>query len=387
MLPDSPAAARLTSNPQDIQRILAVRLDNIGDIVMLGPALRALRGFFPQAHLTLLASPAGSQVAPLLPWIDEVIPLRALWQDVSGKLELNPQRELELIEQLRAGRYDAAFIFTSFSQSPHPPGLICYLAGIPIRVGHSKEFGGGVLNITGRPPEDSGHQAERNLALLETAGIPVRSRHLELYVAPEVQNEADELLLSAGVDPYAPFVALAPGASCPARRYPPGRFAQAARLLARQSGLPLVILGSEREKESLIPFLTGLQHERPWVSLLGKTGVPQFSAVIRRAALVVANNSASLHIADAFERPLVILYSGTEYISQWEPRISPARLLNCTVPCSPCFRFECPYNQECLDIPPEEVAQAALELYQATSGADHRLSLRSPKPQPGDPIY
>ncbi|MCA9973042.1 MAG: hypothetical protein KC425_22645, partial [Anaerolineales bacterium] len=87
--------------------------------------------------------------------------------------------------------------------------------------------------------------------------------------------------------------------------------------------------------------------------------------VIRRAAVVLANNSAPLHIADAFDRPQVILYAGTEYLSQWRPRRAPARLLRRPTTCTPCYRFECPYNQECLDVPPAEVAAAVLNLLAA----------------------
>src|SRR5579859_1690031 len=85
------------------KNILAVRLDNIGDVVMLGPALRAVKETSPQARLTLLASPAGSTAVPLLPWIDDVITWRPIWQDVGGRMPFDPTREQELIDML-AGR-------------------------------------------------------------------------------------------------------------------------------------------------------------------------------------------------------------------------------------------------------------------------------------------
>src|SRR5437660_5258351 len=134
------------------KNILAVRLDNIGDVIMLGPALRAVKETSPQAQLTLLASPAGSNAVPLLPWIDDVITWRPVWQDVgtlSGgqvrRMPFDPERERELISMLAERKFDAALIFTSFSQTPHVPGYVCYLAGIPLRAGESKEFGGSTL--------------------------------------------------------------------------------------------------------------------------------------------------------------------------------------------------------------------------------------------------
>src|SRR5919201_931418 len=247
---------------RDVRRILAVRLDNIGDIVMLGPALRTLREALPHAHVTLMASPAGSQVAPLLPWVDDVLTERVVWQDASGGMPLDPGREISLVETIRARDFDAAVIFTSFSQSPYPPAYACYLAGVPIRLGQSKEFGGSLLTQWVKPLPDSAHQADRNLFLLESAGFPVAGRHLELRVPAAVQEGADDLLRGVGIGPGEPFVALAPGASCAARRYEPLRYAEVARALVARSGLPVVVLGSERERALVEPILAAGRQTR-----------------------------------------------------------------------------------------------------------------------------
>ena len=119
------------------RNMLAVRLDNLGDVLMLGPALRAVKETSPAARITLLASPGGAMAAPLLPWIDEVMTWRPVWQDVGGRMPFDPARERELISLLAACAFDAALIFTSFSQTPHAPGYACYLAGIPLRAGES----------------------------------------------------------------------------------------------------------------------------------------------------------------------------------------------------------------------------------------------------------
>jgi ADP-heptose:LPS heptosyltransferase len=273
-------------------------------------------------------------------------------------------REAGLIEDLGSRHFDAAVIFTSFSQSPYPPAYVCYLAGIPLRLGHSKEFGGGILSECGKPPPDSGHQVDRNLALIELAGLPTGSRQLELFIPDAVQIKTDRLLQDNDVEPLAPFILLAPGASCAARRYDPALYACVARDLAALSGLPIVVVGSEREAGILSPLveLAAKGSKSNIHSLVGQTSVPELAALICRARLVIANNSASLHIADAFLRPMVILYSGTEYESQWAPRFAPAQLLRRETYCSPCYNFCCPYHMECLDIPPEEVLDAALHL-------------------------
>ncbi len=351
-----------------LKRILAVRLDNIGDVVMLSPALRALKAFAPRAHLTLMASPAGSQVAPLLPWVDEVITLSAVWQNIADDGTIDAEKELALIAELKTRRFDAAFLFTSFSQSPYPPAFTCYMAGIPIRVGQSKEFGGVLLTHWVRPMVDSQYQVERNLHLLREVGIPAEDNRMELAVPDSDKRAAEEILIGLGIKPHEPVIVLAPGASAAARRYDEARFAETARMLVGQSDMPVLLIGSTRERDlKRFPTLESLAAQHPRVfNLIGETNLGEMAALIGRSVVTIANNSGSMHIAAALNRPAVILYSGTEHFEQWIPPHAALKILNRPVPCAPCHRFECPYALECLDIPPEEVATATLDLLNET---------------------
>jgi ADP-heptose:LPS heptosyltransferase len=221
---------------------------------------------------------------------------------------------------------------------------------------------------------DAVHQVDRNLSLLEEAGLPLDGPNLELHVQDEIQACADDILASVGVDPEEPFVILAPGASCAARRYDPLRFSEVSSLLYAETGLPLLLVGSEREQELFQPFLSS---RRPVISLVGRTSVPELAGIIRRSLLVVANDSAPMHIADAFLRPMVVLYSGTELEDQWKPRGAPNRLLRRQTSCSPCYNFRCPYGMECLDIPAAEVAAEAVRMLKVSlKNNPSQMSLR-----------
>ncbi len=348
--------------PTNLERILAVRLDNIGDVVMLSPALRALRMVFPKAHLTLMASPGGSQVAPLLPWIDEVMACRAVWQDISKNLQVDAEKEYQLVSMLADQHFDAAFIFTSFSQSPYPPAYACYLARIPLQIGQSKEFGGRLLTHWIKSLPDDAHQVERSLHMLRSAGLTDQGSHLELKVPLEFQQSADQILKRSGVGTDSPYIVLAPGASAAARRYPEARYAEAVKQVTAKSGLPVVVIGSPREADAF-PAIERLVQESPAVvSLIGQTSVPEMAAVLQRAQVVLANNSGSMHFAAAFQRPMVILFSGTELLQQWAPNTPGARFLFQPTHCTPCHDFQCRYHLECLDVPAEQVAQNVLEL-------------------------
>ncbi len=342
-----------------IRRLLVARLDNAGDVLMCQPALRAIRHALPDCQITLWASPGGATMSCLLPEIDGTLVTRALWQDL-GHLEFDPQRERDLIQTLADGAYDAAIIFTSFSQSPYPPAYACYLAGIPFRAGQSREFGGAVLTDAVSPLPDECHQVDRNLHLVQALGFEETARDPRVQIPDAARDQLGLKLRMKGIGLGRPFVLMHPGASCPARRYPLERFAAAAQLLFTVLHWPIVFSGSEKERayedELLATAGPGV------ISLIGQTRMDEFAALVARATVVVTNNTLTMHLADALRTPQVVLFSGTEREQQWRPRGGTAVLLRRPTPCHPCYRFECPYDLACLDIPPNEVVTSVLQL-------------------------
>jgi ADP-heptose:LPS heptosyltransferase len=351
--PDRHPAADL-GGPLDwaaIDRVLVVRADNLGDVVLTTPALRALRRAAPHVRVDLLASPVGAKVAPLIPAITEVITVSAVWQQAGGEprpaVELAAE-ERRLVERVRAGNYDAMIVFTSHGQSPWPAAHVGMLAGIRHRAVHSTEFGGAVATHWVTPPPVGTHQADRCLHLLDALGVPPAGPELELSAPAPTRA------------PARPFAVVAPGGSCPSKRYPPDRIAVVARLLA-DAGLAVLVTGSPREAPLVDEVVARAAH--PLVEPLGDVTVAELAAVIGAADVVVCNNSGCLHLADAARVPVVVTYAGTELSTEMNPRTTPkAAVLGRPVPCSPCRQFRCPYHQECLDLAPEHVAAAALRL-------------------------
>ena len=341
-------------------RILVMRPDNRGDVLMTGPALRALREARPDAELVLLASPAGAEAAALLPWVDRVETARVPWQDVSRRRPPDPARDLALVERLRSLAADAALVLTSFSQTAWPAGYAAYLAGIPVRAGHADDFGGAILShpVPGPAPV---HQVDRNLHLLRALGVPVADRSLGIRVPPEAAARAGRLLADAGV--REPPVLVLPGASAPARRYAPGRLGRAARSVGERTGRPVVVVGGEPEAPLASAVLATCPGAR---SLVGRTSIPDLAALIERSAVVLVNNSLGLHLADALRVPVVAAYSGTDLEPEWEPRDAPAVLLRAPTACVPCRLIRCPIGTPCLDLDPDDLARAAARIAQPT---------------------
>jgi ADP-heptose:LPS heptosyltransferase len=338
------------------RRILAVRADNIGDVVLMTPALRAIRAAAPGAHLELLASPAGSAVAPMIAELDAVHAVSPAWQQLPGGVPDPdaPARERALLDRLTAGDFDVLLVFTSFSQSPWPVAQLGLLAGIGTRVVHSREFGGATATHWVTSPPDTLHQVDRTLHLLAGIGVPDQGHRTALRI-PTGADAAGRALL----DGIGRFAVLAPGASCASRRYPARRFARVAAVLAG-AGLPVRVAGPPAERELVAEVVDGARHRG--VAALPPVPLPVFTAVVRRAAVAVTYNSGAMHLADAVGTPVAVAYAGTELQGDLRPRSVPAALLGEPVPCSPCRLLTCPFDHGCLDIPPAALAAAALRL-------------------------
>jgi ADP-heptose:LPS heptosyltransferase len=328
------------------RRLLVMRLDNIGDVLMTAPALQAIKETNPNTRLTLMASPAGALAGSLLPWVDDVLPWRVLWQAL-GQPPGDIEQDWALIDTLKSHQFDGVITFTSFKQSPHPAALISQMADIPLRLGASQEMGECLTQRIADLPSDL-HQVERNLRLVETAGFQVQNRQLSLTIPP-----------SAHV-PAGPYLLLNPWASCPSRMYDLKRFAIAARTLADKTGWPVVVTGTAKDRAAAAPLLNTLGPQA--IDLIGQTSLGDLVALVAQARLLLSNNTSTMHIADATQTPSVILFAGTELERQWQPRQTCARLLRRLTPCSPCYAFTCPYELECLDIALEDVVAAGLAL-------------------------
>src|SRR6266567_1916839 len=136
---------------------------------------------------------------------------------------------------------------------------------------------------------------------------------------------------------------------------------------------PVLVTGVEREA-TLIKEI--LEHTPTAHSIIGTTTLAEYSALIEQAALVICNDSLPMHLADALKTPEIVLFSGTDYEAQWQPRATRSRLLRRKTACHPCYLFECPIGLPCLDIPPEEVVEeveALLEDTWTVKVADHSL--------------
>lgn len=351
------------------RRILVVRLDNLGDVLVTTPAIHALKAALPAAQITLLASAGGAQAGRLNPDIGAVIVYPAPWVDPWSELAHDPTREQRMIARLRADAYDAAVIFTSFRQSSLPAAYLCYLAGIPLRLAASIDGPGSLLTTRHKHPERMMHEVERGLDLVGAIGVPGPPGDLVLQLPAAAHDWAAGFLARQSAPLRGPLVVLHPGCSMPARTYPWEMYAELADLLIERLGATVVLTGSAAERPLVMQIKAHMRH-----TALVVAGEPQFAnfcALIAAADLTITNNTGPMHIAAALKTPVIALFALTNPPEQWGPWRVPHRLLYHDVPCRICYSRVCPFGHECLRrVRPETVVAAASSLLTAVPESD-----------------
>lgn len=362
-IPDLPDAGRRGMWNQ-VRKLLAIRLDNLGDVLMTTPALRAMRESMPACRLILLASPAGARLCAFLPEVDQIIAYDPSWMKASAPE--GAARDRAMLEQLRAEAFDGAVIFTSYSQSPLPAALLCSLAGIRLRLAHCHENPYQLLSDWIADPEPHRtirHEVQRQLDLVATLGWHTANRRLAFTHAPGVMAALQDRLAKFGIDPARGFVVLHPGATASSRRYPAASWSAVAEQLAGRSGRTIVWSGDGSETDLVETIRAGMKSRSH--SLAGALALEEFAALLAGASVLVCNNSGPVHLAAAVGTPVVDLYALTN--PQHTPWGVPNRVLFDPVDCSFCYRSVCSESHHgCLrNVTPQRVVDAALELLDA----------------------
>jgi lipopolysaccharide heptosyltransferase II len=361
------------------KNILCIRLDSIGDVIMTVPALRCLKQAVTDRRITLMTSAAGATVAPLIPEIDDVIVYDAPWLKATQPRSSSIP-EFTMIEQLRQAEFDAAVIFTVYSQNPLPSAFLAYMADIPLRLAHCHENPYQLLTDWIKDPEPEQlirHEVRRQLDLVanigcSTGSLTEQSDRQFLYIPEIVQQRVHTLLLEQGINVLQPWVIIHPGATAPSRRYPPESFAIVARSLA-ETGIQVVFTGTQPETELVSSIQEMMQV--PSYSLVDRLSLAELTAVLFLSPLLISNNTGPVHIASAVGTPVVDLYALTNL--QHTPWSVPHRVLFHDVPCRLCYKSICPEgHHHCLRlVEPATVIQAVLELLAETEFEQPRSSI------------
>lgn len=298
-------------------RILVARLDNMGDVLVSGPAVRAIAA---KGEVWLLCGPGGASAARMLPGVHRVLVWDCPWIG-NPPPAATAQRMAELQALVEECSPNEAVILTSFHQSPLPLALQLRLARVPRIIGASVDYAGSLLDVRLRPGEDFAEdQPEplRALAIAEAAGFPRPRKEDD---RPSVVVTADIGSLIGPLVGTAPYIAVHPGASVPSRRWPAERYRDVVRMLV-SLGWAVVVTGNDDEQD-----LTAHVAGDHGVDLGGRTDVEHLAGVLRSASALIAGNTGPAHLAAAVGTPVVSLYSPVISSVRWAPHGVPVALL------------------------------------------------------------
>ncbi len=368
-------------------RILVIRTDLLGDVVMSLPAVSALKNAYPLAEIHMLALPYTEPLLEGSPY------LHRLWTYDVNRLRRPRQllsraawaEFLDLIAELRAQRFDLALSLFGLVGC-----VLSLLSGAHSRVGYRGEAYPLVLThpLAGRRYERRLHEIDYCLALAEAAGghlagDPYRP---ELPLGRQARASVAAVLREFEVGPRETLVAVHVGASNgSAKRWFPAHWAVVCDRLAADLGAKVVITGSASEYALAREVVARSKHKP--IVLAGRTTIPQLVALLARADLVITGDSAPLHIAAALDRPVIGIFGPTDPTNTG-PRASRALVLREDLPCSPCYNLldsaECPrrdFPMLCMQLlSPRRVMEAAVQLLAQSKVQSPKSKAQSPPP-------
>jgi len=295
-----------------VSAVLVARLDSDGDVLLSGPALRAVAA--GADRVVLLAGPRGAAAARLLPGVDEVLVWHCPWIDAEPQ-PVDRRAVERLVADVRALGVDRALVLTSFHQSALPLALLLRLAGVPWVGATSTDYPGSLLDLRHQLPEQGLHEVERALSLATAAGYRLPAGD---DGALAVRRPLPDPPASVGDMPY---VVVHPGASVPSRAPAPDWCAELVRALNAR-GHRVVVTGGPSERA-----LTATVAGAAGTDLGGATDLAGLAAVLAGARAVVVGNTGPAHAAAAVGTPVVSLFAPVVPAERWRPWQVPHRLL------------------------------------------------------------
>jgi heptosyltransferase-2 len=334
------------------KRILIVRTDRIGDVLLSTPVIKTLRGNYPNAYIAAMVSPYAKDIVDGNPYLDEVI-----IYDKEGSHK-SWRRSLKFAQNLKKKRFDLALVL-------HPTNrvhLVTFFAGIPRRIGYDRNFRF-LLTDRIKHTKQLGqkHELEYALDLVIDLGIEPKDKALFMPIKPESERWVEELFKREGIKASDRLLAIHPAASCPSKIWPNERFSDVAARLIERYGLKVLVIAGPKDlalAESVIKHM-----HKPAINLSGKTSVSQLSSVLKRCNLFISNDSGPVHIAAALGTPVISIFGRNQKglsPTRWGPTGKKDKILHKEVGCIECLAHNCTKEFACLAaITVDDVVNAA----------------------------
>ncbi|MFH0840352.1 MAG: lipopolysaccharide heptosyltransferase II [Candidatus Omnitrophota bacterium] len=322
------------------KRILLIRTDRIGDVVLSTPAIKAVRDAYPSAYIAVMVRPYARGIVEGNPYLNEVI---IYDKDSAHKSFL---ATLFFGLALRKKHFDTALIL-------HPTNrahIIVFLAGIPNRIGLDRKMAGLLTKrIKDKKFLGEKHELDYTLDVLKYIGITAKDKRPYVPVKESAENSINIKLAREGYKSNVPLIAVHPGASCPSKRWPAERFAALIDRLKERYNFQAVLISGPADLKDAEALLKGLKTEL--LDLSGKTSVSELAALFKKCALFISNDSGPVHIASAVGTPCVVIFGRKQpglSPKRWGPTGEKDMFLHKDAGCKVCLAHNCENGFKCL---------------------------------------
>lgn len=342
------------------KKILLVRTDRLGDVILSTPVIKNLKLAFPQASIFFMCRPYTKEAVLGNPWLDDVIVY-----DKYGKHK-SFLATIKFSFYLRRKRFDWAIIL-------HPTNrahLLAFLAGIPFRAGWNKKLGF-LLNKKLTHTKDKGqkHESDYSLDVLRSLDIPIKEKNTYFSIDAQAQSKVEELLRAKGVRENDKFIVIHPCASCISKRWPTGYFIELIRLLKKEINYKIIVVSSENEKE----FVKELTDSLEVIDLCGKLSISELGSLLKKAMLFISNDSGPVHIAASLNTPVISIFGRKNpglSPTRWRPLGEKSYYIHKDAGCRVCLAHDCQKGFQCLrNIEPKELFGMVMNILKENNNA------------------
>jgi len=326
---------------QQYQRILIVRTDRLGDVLLSTPVAKALRQKFPQGYISMLVSPYTKDVLDGNPDLDEIITF-----DKDAKNSQGWWATLKFAKDLRKKKFDLAIVL-------HPTTrmhLLTFLAGIPKRLGYDRKFGFLLTDrIKHTKQYGQKHESEYALDLVRYLGIEPEDKNLFMPIKQESEEWVKALFIQAQIKENDKLLVIHPAASCPSRIWPGERYAEVADKLAQRYGFKVVIVSGPKDAKKAEVVIKNMRTKA--LNLAGKTSISQLASLLKRSQLFISTDSGPMHVASSLGVSVITIFGRSQAglsPQRWGPLGAKSRVLYKTVGCTVCLAHNCQKDFACL---------------------------------------
>ncbi len=303
----SPFGLKRLKLPENVRKILVIRLDGIGDVLLSTPVYEALKKKYPSAKITILVGVHTKGVIEMNPYIDNVFVLRNTWFTAKNRIKFS--EILSMLRKIRKEKFDMGIDLRGDIRNV----LLMFFGKVKIRIGYGITGGGFLLNKMSHY-EKNIHEVDKNLKLIEGLDCKVTNKRLQIYSSQADKENILNLLEGEHVSKDKILLAVHMETGYPSKSWKKERFVQLLQQINKRDYGKIVLVGKGSDDIDFSYIYGRLKFD--YINMIGKLSIGKLAVLLERCVVLISCDSGPVHVATAVGTPCIILFSGTNDLKQ-----------------------------------------------------------------------